>query len=195
MPVNVDEIIKKIGLEYDAETGIHIHSKTRIPLTIYYNHDEEELVYLDQTKLPFEVTTWCTKDWKMGADPGIKDLIIRGSQAIGVAGGYCMLLAAVDTARKNNDPQNFVDELKPKAKFIADARPTAQPLPWAVNLAMDAVNKGADGYIVKPVRMDELLRVVKERLRKQQEARTYSEDKVKEFIENRVKELEGKGTH
>jgi methylthioribose-1-phosphate isomerase len=145
-------------LEYDAETGIHVHNKTRIPLTIYYNHDEEELVYLDQTKLPFEVTTWCTKDWRRGADPGIKDLIIRGSQAIGVAGGYCMLLAAVDTARKNNDPQNFVDELKPKAKFIADARPTAQPLPWAVNLAMDAVNKS----LRKGMKVDEIVEVVRD---------------------------------
>lgn len=60
--------------------------------------------------------------------------------------------------------------------------------------AMDAVNTGADGYIVKPARMDELLRVVKERLRKQQEAREYSEEKVKEFIETRVKELESKET-
>lgn len=158
MPVNVDEIIKKIGLEYDAEVGIHVHDKTRIPLTIYYNHDEEELVYLDQTKLPFEVTTWCTKDWKKGADPGIKDLIVRGSQAIGVAGGYCMLLAAVDAARTTSDPQDFIDELKQKAEFIASARPTAQPLPWAVNLTMDAVNKS----LGKGMKVDETVEVVRD---------------------------------
>jgi methylthioribose-1-phosphate isomerase len=157
LPVNVDEVIKKIGLEYDGEIGIHVHNKTRIPLTIHYNHDEEELVYLDQTKLPFEVTTWSTKDWKQGADPGIKDLIIRGSQAIGVAGGYCMLLAAVDTAKAHSDPQGFVSELKQKAEIIANARPTAQPLPWSVNLAMDAVNRGLNkgmkvGEVVELVR-------------------------------------------
>jgi methylthioribose-1-phosphate isomerase len=157
LPVNVDEVIKKIGLEYDGEVGIHVHNKTRIPLTIYYNHDEEELVYLDQTKLPFEVTTWSTRDWKQGADPGIKDLIIRGSQAIGVAGGYCMLLAAVDTAKAHSDPQGFVSELKQKAEIIANARPTAQPLPWSVNLAMDAVNRGFNkgmkvGEVVELVR-------------------------------------------
>jgi len=43
--------------------------------------------------------------------------------------------------------------------------------------------------------MDELLRVVKEHLRRQQEAKEYSEEKVKEFIETRVKELEGKERH
>ena len=58
--------------------------------------------------------------------------------------------------------------------------------------AIDAVNGGADGYIVKPARMDELLRVVKEHLRRQQGAKEYSEEKVKEFIETRVRELEDK---
>jgi len=62
--------------------------------------------------------------------------------------------------------------------------------------AVEAVNKGADGYILKPAKMDELLRVVKEHLKKQQEARVYSEEKVKEFIETRVKELEkGENPH
>jgi methylthioribose-1-phosphate isomerase len=158
LPVNVDEVIKKIGLEYDGEVGIHVHNKTRIPLTIHYNHDEEELVYLDQTKLPFEVTTWSTKDWKQGADPGIKDLIIRGSQAIGVAGGYCMLLAAVDTAKANNDPQGFISGLKQKAEIIANARPTAQPLPWAVNLTIDAVNKAFN----KGMKVDEIVELVRD---------------------------------
>jgi methylthioribose-1-phosphate isomerase len=158
LPVNVDEVIKKIGLEYDGEVGIHVHNKTRIPLTIYYNHDEEELVYLDQTKLPFEITTWSTKDWKQGADPGIKDLIIRGSQAIGVAGGYCMLLAAVDTAKENNDPQGFINELKQKAEIIVNARPTAQPLPWAVNLTMDAVNNAFS----KGMKVDGMVELVRE---------------------------------
>jgi DNA-binding response OmpR family regulator len=45
---------------------------------------------------------------------------------------------------------------------------------------------------VKPAKMDELLRVVKEHLRRQQEAREYGEEKVKEFVESRVKELESK---
>lgn len=144
MPVDIEGVIKKIGLEFSGEVGIHVHKKTHIPLTIYYDHEKEQLIYLDQTKLPFEVTTWSTKDWRLGADPGIKDLIIRGSQAIGVAGAYCMLLAAVDTAKATDHPQSFVAELKPKAEFIANARPTAQPLPWAVNLAMEAARKALE---------------------------------------------------
>jgi YesN/AraC family two-component response regulator len=58
--------------------------------------------------------------------------------------------------------------------------------------AIEAVNKGADGYLVKPYTMDDLLRKVKEQLQKQQEARKYSEEKVKEFIEARAEEHEAK---
>ncbi len=55
--------------------------------------------------------------------------------------------------------------------------------------AIEAVNKGADGYIIKPVNMEELLAKVKEYLKKQEEEKRYSEGKVKEFIETRVKQL------
>lgn len=56
--------------------------------------------------------------------------------------------------------------------------------------AIEAVNKAADGYIVKPIKMDELLSMIKEHLKKQQEAAEYTEEKVAEFIETRAKELE-----
>nr|MDO8098926.1 S-methyl-5-thioribose-1-phosphate isomerase [Candidatus Njordarchaeota archaeon] len=158
LPTVADNVIEKIGLEYDEEVGIHVHKKTHIPLTIYYEHEDDELVYLDQTKLPFEVTTWRTKEWKQAADPGIKEMIIRGSQAIGVAGGYCMLLAAVNTAQSNGNSQTFMKELKPKAEFIANTRPTAQPLPWAVNLAMAAAEKA----VGKGMKTDDIVQVVRE---------------------------------
>jgi len=55
--------------------------------------------------------------------------------------------------------------------------------------AVRAVNKGADGYIIKPLDMDNLLDTIKEVLKKQQEARKYSEEKVAEFMETRAREL------
>jgi len=56
--------------------------------------------------------------------------------------------------------------------------------------AIEAVNKGADAYIVKPFDMDKALNVIKEQLKKQLEEKRYSQEKVAEFIETRVKELE-----
>jgi len=59
--------------------------------------------------------------------------------------------------------------------------------------AVEAVNKGADGYIIKPVlNMDEFLKIIKEHLQKQQEALRYSQEKVKEFIETRAEEYESR---
>lgn len=56
--------------------------------------------------------------------------------------------------------------------------------------AVEAVNKGADAYIVKPFDMEKVLETIKEQLKKQEEAKKYSQEKVAEFIEARVMELE-----
>jgi DNA-binding response OmpR family regulator len=60
--------------------------------------------------------------------------------------------------------------------------------------AIEAVNRGADGYLVKSYTMEELLRKIKEQLQKQQEAKKYSEEKVKEFIEARAEEHESRAS-
>jgi DNA-binding NtrC family response regulator len=56
--------------------------------------------------------------------------------------------------------------------------------------AMEAVNRNADAYILKPVSMDNVLHTIKEYLEKQREAKKYSEEKIAEFIETRIKEIE-----
>lgn len=56
--------------------------------------------------------------------------------------------------------------------------------------AMEAVNKNADAYLLKPVNMDKVLSMIGEHLKRQQEEKKYSQDKIAEFIETRVKELE-----
>jgi len=53
---------------------------------------------------------------------------------------------------------------------------------------VQSVNDGADGYVIKPFDIDNLLEAIKEQLKKQEEARTYSEEKVKEFVETRARE-------
>lgn len=77
------------------------------------------------------------------------------------------------------------DTVPKMVKIIVTGYPSLQN-------AVEAVNKGADGYIIKPARMEELLTTVKDHLKRQQEARLYGEDKIKEFIESRVKENEEK---
>jgi DNA-binding NtrC family response regulator len=56
--------------------------------------------------------------------------------------------------------------------------------------AIEALNRGADAYILKPFDMDKVLGTIKDQLKKQEEEKRYSHEKVTEFIETRVKELE-----
>ncbi len=68
-------------------------------------------------------------------------------------------------------------------KIIVTGYPTLQN-------AVAAVNKGADAYVMKPFDVEKLLLTIKEQLQKQAEEKKYSETKIAEFIETRVKELE-----
>ena len=56
--------------------------------------------------------------------------------------------------------------------------------------ATEALNKGADGYVIKPVDIPKLLATVRDHLQKQEEARRYSERRFAEFIETRSREIE-----
>jgi two-component system response regulator GlrR len=58
--------------------------------------------------------------------------------------------------------------------------------------AVESLNLGADAYLIKPVRPEELLRVVAEKLMEQEEAERMSEDKVAEWIESRLRKLQDK---
>lgn len=68
-------------------------------------------------------------------------------------------------------------------KIIITGYPTLQN-------AIEAVNRGANAYILKPFDMVKVLQTIKEELRKQQKEKKYSQEKVAEFIETRVRELE-----
>lgn len=56
--------------------------------------------------------------------------------------------------------------------------------------AIEAVNKGADAYVMKPFDMAKALKTIKEQLEKREQEKKFSQDKVAEFIETRVKEIE-----
>ena len=60
--------------------------------------------------------------------------------------------------------------------------------------AIEAVNRDADAYMLKPFDMDKVLETIKDQLKKQEEEKRYTQKKVGEFIETRVKELEEEKT-
>ena len=56
--------------------------------------------------------------------------------------------------------------------------------------AIEAVNLGADAFLVKPVKSEELLKVVKEKFGELADMERLSQEKVSEWIEQRIRKLE-----
>ena len=55
--------------------------------------------------------------------------------------------------------------------------------------AVEALNLGADAYIMKPVDPENLLKVINEKLKAQTEAEKMSQEKVAKWIETRARKL------
>jgi len=55
--------------------------------------------------------------------------------------------------------------------------------------AVKALNNQADAYIIKPVDIEKLLALIQEQLQLQKEEKKFSQHKVSDFIESRVREL------
>ena len=56
--------------------------------------------------------------------------------------------------------------------------------------AVEALNLGADAYVMKPIKPEKLLALIKEKLEKQREAEKMTEGKVTKWIKTRARKLE-----
>jgi DNA-binding NtrC family response regulator len=99
-------------------------------------------------------------------------------------------LALIDVRLPDMEGIELLSKLrgtKPKMrKIIVTGYPTLQN-------AVSAVNKGADAYVMKPFEVEKILQTIQEQLTKQEEEKSFSEEKVVEFIETRIKALETTG--
>jgi len=136
MHVDKEKVLDWLEFKFDRRIGTYINKNTNLPLTLFYDDEKDELCLLDQNKLPYEVSVWRTDDWKKGAAIGIGSMVTRGSQAIGVTGAYCVLLAAAKS--KKSTKKRTVEQILAAAEKIKSARPTAVNLSWAVDRMCDA---------------------------------------------------------
>ena len=88
--------------------------------------EDNKLKLIDQTKLPDELTYVYCNDYKE-VIVAIKDMIVRGAPAIGVAAAFGMALADLH----GEDLDKAADEIKA-------ARPTAINLFWAVDRVLNS---------------------------------------------------------
>jgi len=68
-------------------------------------------------------------------------------------------------------------------KIIITGYPTLQN-------AIEALNRGADAYLIKPLDIEKTLKIIEEHLQKQKEMQKMTEKQLVEFIETRAKMLE-----
>jgi DNA-binding NtrC family response regulator len=60
----------------------------------------------------------------------------------------------------------------------------------SVENAVEALNRGADAYIIKPVKPEKLLALIEEKLEKQSQAEKMTEKKVVDWVKTRALKLE-----
>lgn len=117
----------------------------------------------------------------------VVDTAENGKEAIRKSNAKFYNLALIDIRLPNMEGTKLLTTMKETTPKMVKIMITGYP---SLQNAIEAVNKGADAYILKPFDMDNVLNKIREHLKKQQEAKKYSQEKVKEFIETRVKELE-----
>lgn len=101
--------------------------------TIEWSNNTSKMI--DQTLLPHEFKlvdiTTCEDMYN-----AIKNMIVRGAPAIGIAGAQGVSLAALQLSKQTTNVEEFLKQLADKANYLKSARPTAVNLMWAVDKQM-----------------------------------------------------------
>ena len=95
----------------------------------------DTLRILDQRKLPLAEVWIETSDYRLVIE-SIRNMSVRGAPAIGIAGAYGLVLAAMELAQTSNG--HFSDHLHASAREIKRARPTGANLGWAIDRMLSA---------------------------------------------------------
>ncbi|HYW00963.1 MAG TPA: response regulator [Candidatus Acidoferrum sp.] len=115
----------------------------------------------------------------------VTDTASNGKEAIEKSKTNVYNLAIIDIHLPDMEGTQLLSELEETTPKMRKIIVTGFP---EVQNAIAAVKKGANDYITKPVKIDVLINSIREQLRKQREEKNYSEEKVAEYIETRLRE-------
>ena len=111
---------------------------------------DEGVLMLDQRLLPTE-ETWLTLKTYTEVAAGIKDMVVRGAPAIGVSAAYGVALGAKLFVGTNM--VDFEDELEYISDRLAETRPTAVNLFWAIDRMKRTFQKAkTDGKSISEIK-------------------------------------------
>ena len=116
----------------------------------------------------------------------IVDVAVNGAEAIQKTQKTTYNVALLDIRLPDMEGVELLKLIKDSVPRIRKIMVTGYP---SMQTAISALNKNADAYLIKPIEVENLLQTVRNQLRLQDDEREFSEQKVAEFIESRVKEL------
>ena len=96
----------------------------------------QKLVLLDQRRLPAEEIYLEYSDVQNVAQ-AITDMVVRGAPAIGITAAYGVVIAA--RKRLQESPNSWQQDMEQDLKLLADSRPTAVNLFWAINRMREVI--------------------------------------------------------
>jgi DNA-binding NtrC family response regulator len=115
------------------------------------------------------------------------DTARNGSDAVRQSRSHVYNVALIDIRLPDMKGTALLTIMKNTAPRMRTIIITGHP---SLRNAVEALNRGADGYILKPFDPAQILRMIKEQLKSQKEDAQYSQGRVAEFIETRARELE-----
>jgi len=115
------------------------------------------------------------------------EAVLSGEKAIEMSNERFFNVALIDIRLPDMEGTELLEKLKRTEPKMVRIIVTGYP---SLKNAIEAVNKGADGYVLKPFDAGELLVMIEEHLKRQRETMKYSDKKVAEYIETRVREVE-----
>ena len=114
------------------------------------------------------------------------DVAVNGREAIKKSESTAYNLALIDIRLPDMEGIELLTSMKDTVPKVRKIIITGYP---SMQNAIDAVNRNADAYLVKPVDVDKLLELVRRQLKLQEAEKKYNQQKVAEFIETRAKEI------
>jgi DNA-binding NtrC family response regulator len=106
------------------------------------------------------------------------DTAENGKEAIQKSKAKIYNLALVDLRLPDMDGIELLTAMRNTTPKMVKIIITGYP---SLENAIEAVNRGADSYMVKPYSMEKLLDTIKEHLQRQREEERFSEEKVKDL--------------
>ncbi|MDH7556545.1 MAG: response regulator [Candidatus Methanosuratincola sp.] len=111
-----------------------------------------------------------------------------GAMAIRLSESTTYNLALLDMVLPDMEGTQLLVRLKPTMPRMRKIMVTGHA---SLDNAIRAVNMGADGYLIKPVSPPELLRMIEDQLKRQEDDERLTQEKITSYIETRIKMLEG----